>query len=101
MLWPAVLSLMASHGVVFIHQFLQKREFQKADGQSLLHAPYRRVLFVHALLMGAGFSAVAAGAPLWAPVLVVALKAAVDLRAHFRERSLVAAHVPPSPSSPA
>lgn len=91
MLWPAVLSLLASHGVVFIHQFLQKREFRKADGQSLLHAPYRRVLVGNALLMGTGFAAVAAGAPLWAPALVVALKAAVDFRASLRERPVAVA----------
>ena len=48
--------------------------------------PYRRVGLLHLTLILGGFAVMALGKPVYALVVLVAVKIAVDLRAHLRER---------------
>jgi hypothetical protein len=47
--------------------------------------PYGRVIVLHFTILVGGFGAMALGSPVWALVVLIAVKVALDLRAHLRE----------------
>jgi hypothetical protein len=50
-------------------------------------APYSRVVVLHVAIILGGIAAMALGSPLWALLVLVALKVALDLKAHVKEHS--------------
>lgn len=85
-LWPALVAMLLSHGVSFFENFIGRREYVGRTGVLQMGEPYRRVVLLHFTLIFGGFAVMALGQPVYALVVLVALKIAVDLRAHLRER---------------
>jgi len=82
--WPAA-ALLASHLFSFGWNYLWRGEFRLASLQQQMMQPYRRVIVLHLTIIFGGGAAMVLGSPLWALLLMLALKIAVDLRAHLAE----------------
>ena len=90
-LFWAALALAASHGVSFVLNYLRSGEYQQARLETLMQAPYGRVVVLHVAILGGGFLTMGLGSPAWALALLVFLKIGLDVRAHLRERQRFAA----------
>lgn len=86
-LWPPVAVLVASHLFSFVWNYLYRGEFRRAKLSELMSQPYKRVVVLHIAIILGGFGALALGSPLWALVVLLALKVGLDLKAHVREHS--------------
>jgi hypothetical protein len=53
----------------------------------LMARPYGRVMVLHVTVLIGGFAAMALGSPVWALLLLLALKIGLDLKAHIKEHS--------------
>ena len=85
-LWPALLALFVSHGISFALNFLGRREYQHMTVQKLMAAPYGRIVMMQFTLIFGGWVVMLLNNPLPALVLLIVLKVAADLRAHYGER---------------
>ncbi|MGD0993011.1 MAG: DUF6498-containing protein [Gemmatimonadales bacterium] len=81
-----VVAIVVSHGFSFVHNYWMSGEYRNASPQVLMTQPYARVVVLHVAILIGGFGAVALGSPMVALVVLVALKTAIDLRAHLAER---------------
>ena len=88
----ALLSLVVSHGLSYVVNYLGRGEDRSLSPPELMQQPYGRVVVLHVTILGGGFFAMFLGQPLLSLVLLVALKTGVDLQAHLREHGR-AAHV--------
>ena len=85
-LWPAFLALFLSHGISFALNFLGRGEYQRTTASKLMAAPYGRIVLMHVTLILGGWGVMLLNNPLPALVLLIVLKVAADLRAHYGER---------------
>jgi hypothetical protein len=81
---PALGLLLASHGVSFAVNFLGRGEYRAVDLGDLMVRPYGRVLVLHLTIIFGGFAAMLLGAPLWALVVMIAVKIGMDAGAHLK-----------------
>ena len=87
-LWPAMAALFASHAVSFAVNFIGHREYTTATVRGLMSAPYRRIALMHVTIIFGGWLAMLLATTAPALALLIALKIAVDLRAHRREHGI-------------
>jgi hypothetical protein len=80
-----VVGMVVSHAGSFLVNFVGHEEYRSASPGMQMKEPYRRVIVLHLTIILGAFGASAAGAPLFALVLLVGLKTATDLYAHLRE----------------
>lgn len=85
-LWPALLVLFLSHGVSFALNFVGQHEYQRTTVTKLMSAPYGRIVVMQFTLIFGGWVVMLLKDPLPALVLLIVLKVAADLRAHYGER---------------
>jgi len=88
--WYGVTFLVLSHGFSFVHNYLMSGEYRRIGLNQLMAQPYSRVIVLHITILVGGFLVQLAGAPIAALLLLVALKTAIDLRAHLAERAKLA-----------
>ncbi|MEJ2452314.1 MAG: DUF6498-containing protein [Gammaproteobacteria bacterium] len=81
----AVLILAASHLFSLFWNYLGRGEFRRASPMILMQRPYSRVVIMHLTILLGGGGAMVLGSPLWALLLLIALKIGFDLRAHIKE----------------
>lgn len=84
-IWGSIAALVISHGISFYTNFIEQREYEGATVSALMTAPYNRIIVMHLTLIFGGWIILLLGVPAGALVVLVALKTAVDLRAHYRE----------------
>lgn len=84
-LW-AVPFLLLSHGASFLYNWWWGGERLTSSPSREMTAPYARVVVLHLTIVLGAFVVAALGAPIWALVLMVALKTIADLAAHLAER---------------
>ena len=89
-LWPALLALAVSHGISFAVNFIGRREYSGETIQTLMLAPYRRIIVMHLTIIFGGGLVMLLETPAPALALLVLLKTAVDLRSHRREHAATA-----------
>jgi hypothetical protein len=89
----SVLGLVISHGLSFYWNYLRSGEYERASLNALMAQPYGRVVVLHLTVLFGGWVVMLLGSPLFALVVLVALKTAADLRAHRAERRKFAAPV--------
>ena len=85
-----VLGLVLSHGVSFVGNYLLGGEYRRASLPQLMNQPYGRVMVMHVVLLIGGWVVMLMHSPVPALVLLVAIKTAIDLRAHRAERRRLA-----------
>lgn len=86
-LWLPVAALVASHLFSFAWNYLYRGEFRRVQLSSLMTRPYQRVVVLHIAIILGGIGVAALGSPLWALVVLLALKVALDVKAHVKEHS--------------
>lgn len=87
-LWLPIGALAASHLFSFAWNYLYRGEFRRVQLSRLMMQPYGRVVVLHVAILFGGIAATALGSPVWALLVLVALKIGLDLRAHLKEHSL-------------
>jgi Family of unknown function (DUF6498) len=85
-LWLPLGALAASHLFSFLWNYLYRGEFRRAGLAELMGRPYKRVILLHVTILFGGFAVMALHSPIWALVLLVGIKIAVDVAAHRNER---------------
>lgn len=83
----ALLGLVVSHGCSFFANHLGRGERFRVTLHELMVQPYRRLMVLHVALIAGGGLVSFLGAPVGGLVALVALKIALDLHAHLRERT--------------
>ena len=83
MMWTAI-SFFISHFVSLLMR-LYRREFKDSTPSVQLFAPYSRVMIMHITVLFGAFLIEFLGSPIYAVVLLVVIKTAIDLMAHLRE----------------
>lgn len=81
----ALAGLAASHVFSFVWNYLVKGEFRRASLTELMQRPYKRILILHLTIILGGGLAQVLGSPVWALLLLIALKIYFDLKAHITE----------------
>jgi len=81
----ALLFLMVSHGISYRRNFIGHGEYQQVAFTSLFWQPYSRVVVMHLTILGGGAWAQAKGSPVYALLVLVGLKTAIDLVLHLLE----------------
>jgi len=86
-LWLPLAALLASHGFSFLWNYLWRGEFRRAKLTELMSQPYGRVVVLHIAIILGAIATTALGSPLWALLVLLALKIGLDLKAHLKEHS--------------
>jgi hypothetical protein len=86
-LWLPLGVLVASHAFSFLWNYLYRGEFRRAKLAELMAKPYGRIVVLHLTILFGGFGAMMLGSPVWALLLLIALKIGLDVRAHVKEHS--------------
>ena len=86
-LWLPLAVLVASHLFSFLWNYLYRGEYRRAQLSRLMAQPYGRVVVLHVAIIFGGFAATMIGSPLWALIVLLALKIGLDLKAHVKEHS--------------
>ena len=86
-LWLPLAALLASHGFSFLWNYLWRGEFRRGKITELMARPYARVVVLHLAIILGGIGTLALGSPLWALLVLLALKIGLDLKAHLKEHS--------------
>lgn len=84
-LWLPIGVLVASHLFSFLWNYLYRGEFRRASLTELMGKPYRRVVILHLAIILGGIAVLALGSPLWALLILLAIKIALDVHAHLKE----------------
>lgn len=84
LLW-GLLGLVASHLFSYFVNFLGGQEWRDPNPPRLMMQPYSRVIVLHLTILFGAFLVIALGETAWVLALLVVLKVAADLRAHWRE----------------
>jgi len=82
-----VLALFFSHGISFFSNYLRGGEYRRSSLSDLMRQPYGRVVILHLTIIFSGFLLVLLGSPAVGLLLLIAIKTAVDIRAHQREHA--------------
>lgn len=85
MVW-GLAGIAGSHLLSFLVNFLWGGEWRRTGIEALMGAPYVRIMILHVVIVLGAIVVTALGQPIYALVLLVALKIAVDAAAHLRER---------------
>jgi hypothetical protein len=88
------LGMVVSHAGSFLTNFVGNEEYRGTSPGIQMKEPYRRVLVLHFTVVLGAFGAAAVGTPLFALVLLVALKTVGDVYAHLREHRRAAKRRP-------
>ncbi len=83
----ALIAIILSHGASFFLNFLWRGERYLTDLDTLMMAPYQRVVLLHLTLLAGGFLIVALGEPKSVIAVFVLLKIVIDVMAHRAERN--------------
>jgi hypothetical protein len=86
-LWLPIGVLVASHGFSFLWNYLYRGEYRSAQLTRLMTKPYGRVVAMHIAIILGGIGVAALGSPVWALLVLLAVKVALDLKAHVKEHS--------------
>ena len=75
MLWSFA-SLVASHGISFVQNYLMRGEYARVSVKELMGRPYKRIVIMHVAIIAGGFFVMRLQSPL--------LKSGLDVHFHWR-----------------
>jgi hypothetical protein len=99
-LW-ATIGLFASHGVSYVVNFIGRGEYRTINAGDLLYGPYTRIVVLHVTIILGAIAVTALGQPIYAVIILIGLKTAIDAFAHLKERQRFSAPATPVASSDA
>jgi hypothetical protein len=88
-IWTSIAALFISHGVSFATNFIGRREYAATKMSTLMSAPYSRIMLMQMTLIFGGWIIMLTKSPAGALLLLIALKTALDVLAHRKERTRV------------
>jgi hypothetical protein len=100
-LWIPLAVLVGSHLFSFLYNYVWRGEFQRVELRKLMTAPYQRVVVLHIAIILGGFGVAALGSPVWALLILLAVKIGIDLKAHLKEHSKRESEARRDPGKPA
>jgi hypothetical protein len=77
-------ALAGSHLFSFCWDYILRGGYRRTALTELMGQPYSRVFVLHVTIIFGGWAVMLLGSPLWALVLLLAIKTAIDLKAHLR-----------------
>ncbi len=80
-------TLIVSRAVSFLINYLGAGEYRDATMQDLMVRPYKRVIFLHLVVIGSGFLLLLTGSSTAGLLLMVLAKIGVDVTAHCKEHA--------------
>lgn len=83
----AIVALAASHLLAFFRHYAGRRGSSDASLSALTFRPFVWLVLLHVIVVAGGAAAMSGGSPVWAPLLIIGVKTAVDLVGHLREWS--------------
>jgi hypothetical protein len=83
---PVVL-LILSHGTSFITNFLLTKEYSRVDAQTLMGAPYQRIIIIHLTIILGAFLIFGLNLSTGGIIILVLLKTGLDLWSHISEHN--------------
>ena len=83
-LWLPLAALVGSHLVSLCWDYLLRGGYRRAALTELMARPYSRVFVLHLTIIFGGWAVMLLGSPVWALVFLIALKIAVDVKAHLK-----------------
>jgi len=86
-LYWAAAALFLSHFFSYLVHFLARGEYKQTNGGELMAKPYGRVVILHVTILLGGGLALATGENLYALVMLVLLKIAIDIAAHRKQHA--------------
>ena len=81
----AVLALVASHGLSFVRNYLLGGEYEDATVGQQMMRPYKRIAILHVTILAGGVPVVLLGSPVPLVLLLILIKAGIDVVLHVRE----------------
>jgi hypothetical protein len=97
-LW-AMIGLFASHAVSFVLNFIGRGEYRAIHAGDLMFAPYTRIVVLHVTIILGAIAVTSLGQPIYALLILIGLKTAIDAIAHLRERQRLSAKAEPVAST--
>ena len=91
-LW-ATIGLFASHGVSFVVNYIGRGEYRTINAGDLIYGPYTRIVVLHLTIILGAIAVASMGQPIYAVIVLIALKTSIDAIAHLRERQRLSAPV--------
>jgi len=85
MIIVAALSLVVSHGISFVANFIGKKEYSRTTLSEQMIAPYKRVVVMHLSIILCGFLVNLLPSSQMLLIPLVLLKIAIDIAYHFNE----------------
>jgi len=82
-----ITALAISHGLSFKFNFLDHKEYEKVTIKQQMFAPYKRIVIMHITIFICGLILAIINAPVFALIILILLKIAIDITAHLREHS--------------
>lgn len=83
----AIGALAASHLVAFFRHYGVRGELRDSSAGVRSFKPFGWLVLMHVIVVAGGSAAMSGDSPVWAPLLIIAVKTAVDLAAHLRQWS--------------
>lgn len=83
----AAISIFISHLLSLSYNYFYRGERLGVDLEQIMMRPYGRIVVLHITIILGALPVMMLGSPIWALVLLVILKTAVDLKAHIKERA--------------
>ncbi len=83
-LWTAA-SFLLSHAFSFLLNFIGKGEYKTRDMQTQMFLPYGRIVLMHIVVLVGGLLVQELGSPIYALLVLIGLKTAMDIGAHRLE----------------
>jgi hypothetical protein len=79
-----LLALTASHLYSFVANYLLGGEYLRTPLQKVMFRPYGRIIALHVAILLGGLFAQVLGSPIWALLILIAVKIGFDVTAHLR-----------------
>lgn len=89
-LWIGVVAIAISHLLSFQTNFIGNGEYLRTTPMQLMRRPYGRIIVLHIAIIAGALLVNLLGDPIWALVVLILLKTAIDLRLHGTERRIFA-----------
>jgi hypothetical protein len=83
----AIGALAASHLVAFFRHYGVRGELRDSGAWARSVKPLGWLFLMHGIVVAGGSAALSGDSPVWAPLLIIAVKTGVDLYAHFSQWS--------------
>lgn len=81
----AVIALLASHGLSFVQNYLVGGEYAETTVGKQMARPYKRIAILHVAILAGGVPVMLLGSPVALVLILVLIKAGMDVVLHLRE----------------